>query len=114
VRQALRALLKNKLIQKDKRGEFHCGQITFLHPEEKIHGSRKKRLRAHWEKMAKNGGKILFRYHHFSRIVKPDLVEYYPHLIRAVSGAGICSTDEGGDDSALILVEASVREIVPF
>lgn len=71
-------------------------------------------MRRLWDHMARRHGEILFDHYLVLRASESEIRGYYPYFAQAVGGLGVYDTIDKGPDTAVLLVEATVRRLLPF
>ena len=114
--KALEGLVKLKLISKEKDGTFRCLNVgkIFRHPNSKVYTVGFESLRKYKDRMREKNGEDIFRYHLCTRGGEGQLRQYFPYLVQAVQGAGVCSLQHKGPDTVFFEVETVVRRLFPF
>jgi DNA-binding transcriptional ArsR family regulator len=116
VANALKALEKAKLVAREKDGRYrapHLGKVVRF-PRDEHFDLRRRLTYEHAEKVAAGREKVLFRYYTLMRAPEKEVLGYAPHLVEAIEGANVCATNEKGSDTAVTLIEATVRRLFPY
>lgn len=118
--RALTNLELNGLVARDK-ARYSCPHRNLsLKHERPAHGKRYEvapfmpQLRRHWAGMYRRGGETLFDHYLVLRASESELRNYYPYLAQCVSGGAVYDTVEKGPDTAVIVIEATVKRLMPF
>lgn len=117
LRSALTALRKAGLLASDQTGRFyhpHAGR-TVLHPQDRTQAPKRlETIRGYWNSMSQERGGTLLEHPLLSRSSEAELRGYFGYLAQSVLGAGGYARTDAGPDTALFLVEAVVRKLLPF
>lgn len=117
IRAALQDLVAARIFARDKEGRYYCPDAgkVFTFPRDRFYISRyREAMKGYWNHMSARQGATLLHRHIFTRASEANLRNYFPYLAQSVYGAHIYSTKEKSPDSALFLVEARVRRLLPF
>lgn len=116
---ALEDLLRARLVVRDPDGRYRCpdaGRI-FIHerpPGQAEVAAHLTELRRRWSAMGRRHGKVLFDQYLFLRASEAELRTHLPTLAQAVSDAEIYASVERGEDTSFVLVESTVKRVMPF
>lgn len=116
VRAALKGLEKAKLVARGKDGRWrapHLGKVVRF-PRDEHFDMRRRRTYEHAEAVAGERAKVLFHYYTLMRAPEREILGYTPHLVEAIDGSNICATNEKGPDTAVTVVETTVRRLFPY
>lgn len=116
VKNALKGLLKAGLVTADKDGRYrspHIGKVVRF-PRDEHFDLRRRLTYEHASKVSAGKEKTLFHYYTLMRASEKEIVGYAPHLVEAVEGANVCAQNTTGPDTAVTLVETTVRRLFPY
>ena len=117
LRAALFPLIRAGLIAQDKDKKYFCPHTgkVFISPRRKFFRPRfLKLLRGLWTSMAARRGKNVFNHAVLLRAPEAEFREFFPYLAQSVYGAHLYGKKEGGSDTAVFVIEASVRKLSRF
>lgn len=117
LRAALASLIGTGLLAQDKDKKFFCPHTgkVFVSPREKFFRPRfLELLWGHWNAMADRRGKKLLNQALLLRAPEAEFREFFRYLAQSVYGAHLYSKKERGSDTALFVIEASVRKLTAF
>ncbi|MBI2071086.1 MAG: hypothetical protein HYT79_10860 [Elusimicrobia bacterium] len=118
-RQGLERLTAAGIFKKNKDGSFECPQAgaSFMHPrsgKEFYVPPDYQTYEKYWNNMQKKKGAFMFKRFALTRVPENALLNYLPYLSQAINGIGIYSVFDPAPDSALFVVEGTVRKLCPF
>lgn len=116
---AMEDLRRARLVVQDSDGRYRCPQAgaIFIHerpPGQAEVAANLAELRRRWSAMGRRHGKVLFDQYLFLRASEAELKTHFPTLAGAVSDAEIYATIDRGEDTGFVLVESTVRRVMPF
>lgn len=121
VRKALKDLEREKLVVGLNNDTYRCPHHKRVLIHERPVGRDRfeiaphlPELRKRWDAMARKHGQALFEHYQFLRVSESEFKNYYPYLAQSVRASGVYSRTEKDADTALLVVEARVRRILPF
>lgn len=117
LRAALASLISAGLLAQDKDKKFFCPHTgkVFISPRKKFFRPRfLELLKGHWTSLADRRGKKLMTQAALLRAPEAEFREFLPYLAQSVYGAHLYAKKERGPDTALFVIEASVRKLMPF
>lgn len=114
--RALKDLAVAGLLRRDKSGLWFCLNVggVFLYPRDKFYVPLyRAALTRQWEAMAKKRGETLSNHTLIMRASESGLRERFPSLAQGIYGSHIYALREKKPDSALFILEAKVRNLLP-
>ncbi|MBI5240740.1 MAG: hypothetical protein HY926_09730 [Elusimicrobia bacterium] len=119
VRRALEDLRRAGLAERGPSGEYgspyrerHAVHERHSAPARLEVPPYREQVKRLWE--APGRGQTLLWHYLFLRASESELRHYFPYLAQVVSGSEIYDTTEKGPDTSFLVVEASVRRLMPF
>lgn len=112
-------LRRARLIVQDPDGRYRCPDVGAIFTHERPPGhveiaGHLAELRRRWSAMGRRHGKVLYDQYLFLRASESELKTHWPALAQAVNEAEIYATVERGEDTGLVLLETTVKRVMPF
>lgn len=116
---SLEDLQRARLLVQDSDGRYRCPDAggIFIHerpPGQAEVAAHLAELRRRWSAMGRRHGKVLFDQYLFLRASEAELKTHFPTLAGAVSDAEIYASVDRGEDTGFVLIESTVKRVMPF